>query len=109
VPEDLQLRLLGQPPLSRAAQPGRSLGTCSDHGHGHQALRAVRAVDEAGRDLAGSVPAAQRGAGHAGIGGSALECRPVGAFELGVQLQLDLPVIEPVFPVHGELASTQRQ
>jgi hypothetical protein len=108
VPEDLQLRLVGQPPLSRAAEPRRGLGTCSDHGDGHQALRAVRPVDEAGRDLAGPVPAAQRGAGDAGVGGSALECRPVGAFELGVQLKLDLPVIEPIFPVHGELASAQR-
>jgi len=60
----------------------------------------VRAVDEPGRDLPGPVPAAQGGAGDAGVGGRAFERDPLGAFELSVQLEFEFPVVEPVFPVH---------
>src|SRR5436305_216573 len=60
-----------------------------------------RRVVTSGRDLPGPVPRAQRGPGGAGIGGRPLECHPVRALQALLQLELKLPLIEPLFPVHA--------
>ena len=109
VPEDLQLGLIGQPPFGAAPQPRRGLGSGGDQRERHQPLRAVRAVDQPGRDLPGAVPAAQGGAGHPGISGRAFEGDPVRPLELGGQFELHLPVVQPVFPVHAGTSSRSRQ
>jgi Clp amino terminal domain, pathogenicity island component len=100
VPEYLKLSLVGQPPLRGAAQARRGFGADGDEREGYQPLRPMRAADEPRRDLPGPVPAAQGGTGNAGIAGCPVERHPVGAFELSVQLKLEFPVVEPVFPVH---------
>ncbi len=101
MPEDLHLGLVGEPPLRGAAQPRRGLGALGDQGERHQPLRPVRPVDEPRRDLPGPVPGAQRRAGDAGVGGGPLQRYPVRPLEPGRQVELKLPVIEPVLPVHG--------
>jgi Clp amino terminal domain, pathogenicity island component len=98
VPEYLKLSLVGQALLGGATEPWRRFGASSDKGEGYQPLRPVRAVHEPGRNLAGPVPAAQGRPRGARIGGRALEGHPVRIRELSVQL--DLPVVQPVFPVH---------
>ena len=100
MPEDLQLGLIGEPPLCRAAQSGGGLGACGDERERHQPLRPVRPVGEPGRDLPGAVPGAQGGTGGAGVGGRPFQRHPVRALELGSQLEFEFPVVEPVLPVH---------
>src|SRR5947209_2563572 len=100
VAEDLELGLVGQPPLRAAAQPRRGLGPGRYHCQRHQPVRPVRAVDGPGGNLPGPVPVAQGGPGSGGIGGRLLERHPVRALQPGAQLKLDLPAIQSLFPVH---------
>ena len=103
VPEDLQLGLVGQPPLRGAAQPRGGLGACGDERERHQSLRPMRPVDEPGRDLPGAVPVAQHGPGGTGVRGRPFQRHPVRALKLGRQLEFELPVVKPVLPVHDYL------
>src|SRR5277367_5624911 len=98
--EDFQLRFLRQPPLRGAPKPRRGLGARGHKRQRHQSLRPVRPVDEARRDLACPVPAAQYGTGRASLVRRAFECHPVRALKLCSQLKLELPAVEPVLPVH---------
>jgi hypothetical protein len=61
VAEELDLGLVGQAALGGLADARARLGAFRDQRQGHEALRAVRAVSQPGRDLAVPVPGAQRG------------------------------------------------
>ncbi len=99
--KDLELGFVGEASLRGATQSRGDFGAGGDKRQRHQTLRAVRAVDEPGRDLAGAVPGAQDGPGGAGVGGRPVQGHPVRTVKLGRQLEFEFPVIEPVFPVHG--------
>ena len=101
MPEDLQLSLVGEPSLRGAAQSRGGLGACGDERERYQSLRAVRPVDEPGRDLPAAVPGAQDSTGGAGVGSCPFQRHPVRALELGSQLEFEFPVVEPVLPVDG--------
>src|SRR5690242_9374017 len=64
----------------------------------------MRPVDQSRRDLTAAVPGAQRGSRHARFRGGFLQRHPVGAIELRAELKFQLPVVEPVFPVHSCLS-----
>jgi hypothetical protein len=85
VPKDLELGLVGEPPLRGAAQSRGGLGASGDERERHQSLRPVRPVDEPGRDLPGAVPVAQDRTGGAGVGGRPFRLagsQPVGSHHL---------------------------
>jgi hypothetical protein len=100
VPQDLELRLVGELTFRGPPQPRGRLRSRRDQRKRHQALRAVRPVHQPGRDLAAPVPAAQRCARGSGLRGSFVERHPVGPVELSLELELNLPGVEPVLPVH---------
>ena len=109
MPEDLQLGLVSEPSLRGVAQSRGGLGACSDERERHQSLRAVRPVDEPGRDLPGAVPGAQDSTGGAGVGGRPFQRHPVRALELGRQLEFEFPVVEPVLPIHDYMTFPLRE
>ena len=100
VPQDLELGLVGEAALRCPAKPRRCFGPGRDDCERHESLRPVRPVDQPGRDLTGPVPVAQRGAGCAGVRRRPLQRDPVRARELGGEVELKLPLVEPVVPVH---------
>ena len=100
MPEDLQLGLVGEPSLRGTAKSRGGLGACGGERERHQSLRAVRPVDEPGRDLPAAVPGAQGSTGGASVGCRPFQGHPVRALELGGQLEFEFPVVEPVLPVH---------
>jgi len=104
--QDLQLSLVGELTLGGATQPGRRLRSGRDDRERHQALRSVRTVDEPGRDLATPVPAAQGCPRGAGPRGRAVERDPLGPVELSIELEFELPAVEPVLPVHVPINSS---
>src|SRR5262245_24371513 len=93
------LRLETDLALSPALDPGRTGGPGHDGVEGPEGLRAVRTVDEPGRDLPVAVPGAQGGARHAGLGLGLTEGHPGRVLELGEQRQLGLPASQPLIPV----------
>ena len=101
MPENLELRLVGELSLRRTAQPRRCLRPSGDESERDKTLGAVRAVDEPGWDLPAPVPAAQRRPRGSGLRGRSIQGDSLRPVELGAELQLELPGVEPVLPVHG--------
>jgi hypothetical protein len=98
---ECDLRFEADGPFGAPLDAGRAGCPLEPGVEGNEPLRAVGAVDQAGRDLSGAVPRAQRRAGHPDLGLGASKWHPADVVELGEELELGLPLDQPTLPVGG--------